>query len=345
MTKVPSFSELVLANRLRWKNDSGDGRSPESKMMPHISKEMLAEQAVRGCLLILLVGVLLSFFTVPSRAQVAPSRGWTLLEAGLGEKSGGQRSAAVRVLGLIPDDPHASELAEKALLDRNPSVRAAAATALGQMHASGADASLKQALNDKNLAVVMAAAHALRLLNDPACYDAYYEIYTGERRNDSGMIAQEMKVLHDPKQLAQMGFNEGIGYIPFAGIPWEAWQTIMKDRKSGAAAKAALLSALATDPDARTNKVLLATSQNRNWVLRVAALEGITKRGDTTLLPGIEPRLSDSKREVRLAAAAAVIHLNDVDKTQIAGTKIPQAPSPTNAKEPHPTNAALLPSE
>jgi len=54
LSKVSSFSELVLANRLRWKNNSGDGRRPESKMMPNISREMLAEQAVRACLLIFL---------------------------------------------------------------------------------------------------------------------------------------------------------------------------------------------------------------------------------------------------------------------------------------------------
>jgi hypothetical protein len=29
-----------------------------------------------------------------------------------------------------------------------------------------------------------------------------------------------MQILHDPKQLAQMAFNEGIGYVPFSGIPY-----------------------------------------------------------------------------------------------------------------------------
>lgn len=73
--------------------------------------------------------------------------------------------AAVRVRGFIPNDPHAVELAGKSLQDKNSTVRAAAAaTALGLMHASAADTGLKQALKDKNLAVVMAAAHALSLL-------------------------------------------------------------------------------------------------------------------------------------------------------------------------------------
>lgn len=300
--------------------------------MPRTLKETLLIQAAGRTIFILVL------LTAACCAQTVANPGWSVLEAGLAQKSAGQRLLAVRVLGLISDDPHAAQLAETALKNKNSSIRAAAATALGQMHASGADASLKEALNDKNLSVVMAAAHALRLLNDPRCYDVYYEVYTGERKNNSGMIAQEMQILHNPKQLAQMGFNEGIGYVPFAGIPWEALQTIMKDRKSGTAAKAALISALATDPEARTGRLLLTTSQNKNWVLRVAALEAIAKRGDSTLAAGLEPRLSDSRREVRLAAAATVIHLDDLAKAQsAAGTKIAQAAHSASVTETQPT--------
>jgi HEAT repeat protein len=308
-------------------------------VLPHNSKKMLTVRAVTHSLLLLVTTTIL--VTVECFAQTTPSQGWPLLEAGLGQKGPGQRLAAVRVLGLIPDDPQAAELAENVLKDTNSAVRAAAATALGQMHVSGVSATLKQAFNDKNVSVVMAAAHALRSLNDPVCYDVYYEVYTGDRKNDTGMIAQEMKVLHDPKQLAEIGFNEGIGYIPFAGIGWEAWQTIMKDKKDGAAARAALISVLATDPDPRTGKLLLTASQNRNWVLRVAALEAIAKRGDPSLLSGVEPRLCDSKREVRFAAAAAVIRLGDAAKAQGAGdTKIAQIALPASAGEPQAPNAA-----
>jgi len=304
--------------------------------MPHSSRKMLTMRAGICAVLLLLLNVL----TIPCCAQTTASPGWPVIEAGLGQKASGQRLAAVRVLGLIPDDPHAAELAEKALKDTSSSVRAAAATALGQMHASGADSSLKQALNDKNLSVVMAAAHALRLLNDPACYEAYYAVFTGERKNDSGMIAQEMKVLHDPKQVAMMGFNEGIGYVPFVGMGWEALQTIMKDRKDGAAAKVALISALATDPDARTGELLLTASGNPNWALRMAALEALAKRGDPTLLPRIEPRLSDPKHEVRYAAAATVVHLSDLARAQ-EETKTAQKALSAKADEPLATNAMM----
>jgi HEAT repeat protein len=307
--------------------------------MPDTSKT-LATTTVSIKILILIV------LSAASCCALTPTNsGWTILEAGVGEKNTGKRLAAIRVLGLITDDPHAADLAEKALKDKDSAVRAAAATALGLMHASGADVSLKLALNDKNLSVVMAAAHALHLLNDPACYEVYYAVYTGERKNNTGMVAQEMQILHDPKQLAMMGFDEGIGYVPFAGIPWEAFQTIMKDRKSGTAAKAALIASLAPDPDAHTGRLLVNVSHNKNWVLRVAALDAIAKRGDPALLPSIEDLLSDSKREVRYTAAATVVRLNDIAEakaaaaTKVVQTVLPATPKEANATQPASTRA------
>jgi HEAT repeat protein len=89
-------------------------------------------------------------------------------------------------------------------------------------------------------------------------------------------------------------------------------QAIMKDRKSGAAAKAALVAALATDPDQRTTRVLVKVAADKNWVLRMAALEALSVRGDASVLPQIEPGLNDTRHEVQEIAAATVIHLSDV---------------------------------
>lgn len=292
----------------------------QSHILNRTRTTLLAGQLVALLILILLA--------LNCGAQVRTAAAWPILDAGLRQKNSGERLAAVRVLALIPDDPQAVELAENALKDPSAPVRAAAATALGQMHAAAADPDLRLALKDKDLSVVMAAAHALRLLNDSACYEAYYAILTGEHKNDSGMIAQEMKVLHDPKQIAEMGLSEGIGYVPFASIPWEALQTIMKDRKDGAAAKAALISALTTDPNVRTNNLLVAASQNGNWVLRIAALEAIARRGDASLGSSIEKRLQDPRREVRYTAAAALIHLSDLANVR-TNTKTPSAVSLT----------------
>jgi hypothetical protein len=53
-----------------------------------------------------------------------------MLRTGTNQKTTGKRTQAVRALRLLPCNPEATEMAETALLDRKPEVRAAAATAL-----------------------------------------------------------------------------------------------------------------------------------------------------------------------------------------------------------------------
>ena len=57
-------------------------------------------------------------------------------------------------------------MAESALTDQSPAVRAAAARALGPMGAVSSVPKLKAVLNDKEPAVVLAAARSLFLLGD-----------------------------------------------------------------------------------------------------------------------------------------------------------------------------------
>ena len=260
-------------------------------------------------------------FTIGSYAEAPDETAWKILESGVQQHKTGERITAVRVLSLVTLNPHAIQLAESALGDPSPDVRVAAATALGQMESSASVPKLKGALNDKDLHVVMAAAHALSQLKDPACYEVYYAILTGQRRDNEGLIAGQMEVLHDPKQLAEMGFNEGIGYVPFAGIPWDALEAILKNRKNSAAAKAGVIAALASDPDARTADALVAATQNENWVIRVAALEAIAKRGDPALMPKIQKSLDDSRDEVKYTGAAVIVHLGTLSKTHNSGVQ------------------------
>jgi HEAT repeat protein len=248
--------------------------------------------------------------------QSMQEKAWTLLEAAARQPKTERRATAVRVLGLLPDNDRATQLANDALRDPKPEVRVAAATALGKMRAASSIAQLKKALSDKEFSVVLAAAHALRELKDPACYEVYYAIVTGQRKSSEGFFEQETEIFHDPKELAKMGFEQGIGYVPYAGIGWDAVRTIMKDRSEGSPVKAAAASSLASDPDPRTAAALVNATHDRNWVIRVAALQAIAERGDPTLAGKIEPSLNDSKREVKYTAAATILRLGaDADKT------------------------------
>ena len=83
--------------------------------------------------------------------------------------------------------------------------------------------------------------------------------------------------------MAEMGFEEGIGFIPFAGIGYEVFKTVTKNDFSP---------------------------------LRAAVLEAIALRGAPELLPKISPALEDDKDVVRFTAAACVARLSGLPGNQ-----------------------------
>lgn len=244
-------------------------------------------------------------------------KAWDLLQNAAMSKRTLVRTDGVRALGLLRDNARARELAEDSLKDSKPEVRTAAATALGQMHATESIAKLQHALSDPKIPVVMAAAHALReLKDDNSAYEVYYDLLTGERKSSDGLIAQQMETLKNPKELAKIGVSEGIGYIPFAGIGWDAWRTLHKKDPNPVRAVAA--SYLAHDPDPASARALVKATNDRNWIVRAAAIEAIAQRGDPSLMPKVELKFSDRNPKVRYSAAAAVIRLTAIEQNKNA---------------------------
>ncbi|HEX4783355.1 MAG TPA: HEAT repeat domain-containing protein [Candidatus Sulfotelmatobacter sp.] len=244
-------------------------------------------------------------------------KAWDMLLMAAFSKITIERTNGIRALGLLRDNPRARELAENALKDPKPEVRTAAATALGQMHAMESIPKLEKALSDTKVPVVMAAAQALRQLQDEgSAYAVYYELLTGGRKSNDGLIAQQMETLKNPRELAKIGFSEGIGYIPFAGIGWDAYRTIHKKDPNPVRAVAATL--LAHDPDPSTAKALVNATRDKNWIVRAAAVEAIAQRGDPSLLPKVQLRFADRNPKVRYSSAAAVIRLSGVERIKTA---------------------------
>lgn len=241
-------------------------------------------------------------------SQTPQEKPWEILQAGLSEHKTGKRAAAVGALGLLQGDPRAIESAEKALRDKKPAVRAAAATSLGQMGAQSSVPLLKQALADKQNQVFFAAADSLLSMGDPAGYDVYYEILTGERKSGQGLIAAKKKLLTDPRALVLIGIGVGISYAPYAGYGWMVWQELSKDYATPVRVNA--LRKLANDPDSRIGEALVKAASDKHWTVRVAALSAIARHGDPSLICSITPHMSDKKAPVRYTAAAAVLRLS-----------------------------------
>jgi HEAT repeats len=244
-------------------------------------------------------------------------KAWDILQMAAVSKKAEERTNGVRALGLLTDITRARQMAESALADPNPEVRAAAATALGQMHARQAIPKLEDALSDKKIKVVMAAAHSLRELKDskPA-YSVYYDLLVGERKSGDGLIEQQLDTLRNPKELAKIGISEGVGYVPFAGIGWDAYRTMHKKDPNPVRAVAATY--LAHDPDPASAKALVKATNDKDWIVRAAAIEAIAQRGDPKLLPQVEEKFTDKHPKVRYSAAAAVIRLSAVEQTKTA---------------------------
>jgi len=296
---------------------TGRTTSPQGKLVGSLLKG-----AAYAALLALIAGA-----GVASAAETPAQQARKMLRSGVSQKNTGKRVQAVRALRLLPGDSEAAEMAETALRDRKPEVRTAAATALGLMGAKEAIPSLKNALSDKKPSVVLAAAHSLQTLNDPTGYQVYYELVTGERKASESLIAEQMETLENKKKMAELAFEEGIGFVPFADMGYSAFKTIRKHDASPVRASAAR--ALIKDSDPRVGGALVKATSDKNWIVRASALLAIAKREDPSLLTAIIPAMSDKNQVVRFTAAAAVIRLTTVavrnkdmqDASQLLGSK------------------------
>ncbi len=232
--------------------------------------------------------------TIFSLAQTPQENAWSALNSGLENKSWEKRAKAVAVLGKLSEDEKAEEAAIAALQDQREEVRGAACQALGEIGAKSAIPNLIEMKDDKEPAVILAASRALITLGDDRGYNAFYAVLTGETKTGTSLTDQQKKILKDPKKLAGMGFDVGVGFIPFGGLAMGAYKTLSKDDTSPVLAAAALV--LAKDPDPKSGKALAdAATMQKKWLVRAAAFDAIARRGDPSLLPTAVDGLQDPR--------------------------------------------------
>jgi HEAT repeat protein len=251
----------------------------------------------------------------PATPKTPRENAWGILREALQDDNADKRAKAVRALGLLPRNAEAEKAAIAALKDDKTSVRLAAAAALGSIHDAKATSELEKVLDDSEPVVVLAVANSLLLLHDDAGYDIYYDVLTGERHANKGLIKGQLDSLKDKKKMAELGFEEGIGFIPYAGIGYEIFKTVTKDDSSPVRAAAA--KKLARDPNPDSGKALMTATTDKNWTVRAAALEAIAERGDRSLVPKITAALDDDKDLVRFMAAACIAHLSDLSLKKV----------------------------
>jgi len=265
-----------------------------------------AAAAVAACLL----------FTATASAQTQTPQqlAWSILQAGATNSNSQQRVTAITALAVITADPKAVTMAEQALQDQNSDVRAAGATTLGTLKATSAIPALQQALKDTDPTVIISAAKALVEMNNEDGYNTYYAVATGQLKGGQGLVGSEQKqlstLMHNPKDLAETAFEQGIGFVPFGGLGFGAFKAIHDSGQNAIVVKATAYKMLASDPDPRSGKALVAATADQEWVIRAAAYDALAKRGDKSVLPEISNGLTDQQQQVKYAAAATVAQLS-----------------------------------
>ena len=116
-----------------------------------------------------------------------------------------------------------------------------------------------------------------------------------------------------------MAFEQGIGFVPYGGIGLQAYKTIHESESKEPIVKAMSIKILAKDPDPRTGSALVAATTDKSSLVWAAAFDTLARRGFGTVA-GHPGGNNDEKDVVKLAAAAAVIHLATV-KNARAGTR------------------------
>lgn len=253
-----------------------------------------------------------------TQTQTPEQLAWSILQSGVADKSSQERVSAVTALALITATSKAATMAEQALQDPQYTVRAAAATTLGTMKAVTAIPALQQALKDTDPSVLMAAAKSLVEMNNEDGYDAYYAVAAGQQKGGTGLVASEQKelnqLLHNPKDLAETAFQQGIGFVPFGGLGFGAFKAIHDSGANATLVKATAIKMLAKDPDPRSGKAIVAATSDQQWVIRAAAYDALARRGERSLLPDIGLGLTDQQEVVKLTAAAAIAQLSSLPK-------------------------------
>jgi HEAT repeat protein len=212
------------------------------------------------CLVLACAGSASSFAQESSDIHSPRHKAWDLLVMAILSKRASERTNGVRALGLLRDSKDARDLAESKLKDSSPDVRKAAATALGQMHATQSIPKLEEALADSKI-------------------------------------------------------PEGIGYIPFAGIGWDAYRTMnKKNPNKRERRRQGCWRTIRTRPPAKR----WLKPQRTKTGLCGLLVEAIAQRGDPSLLPHVVDKFRDKNPNVRYGAAAAVIRLSEIEQSKSA---------------------------
>jgi HEAT repeat protein len=111
----------------------------------------------------------------------------------------------------------------------------------------------------------------------------------------------------------QLGFEEGVGFVPYGGMGYEAYRQIRGHDRSPVRAVAAR--SLARDPDPVSEDALIQVAlSDKSEPVRLAALDALAERDDRRPIERLVKNLSETRLAVRYRTAAVILHLSQTGK-------------------------------
>ena len=251
-----------------------------------------------------------------------PATPWQILTSGATDNNAKRRAEAIAALGTMAPTPHVLHLIEKALDDRDSSIRQVAAINLGQMHARRSIPKLRKALEDPAPEVSFAAAKALWNMGDRSGREIFIRILSGEKSSSPGLIKGEVaarkKDFEDKRKLAIIGATEAASSLfgP-AGLGIKIVEEVTRDRSSSARAMSAIL--LGRDTSLDDLRELQDALSDKNWIVRAAAAQALGASRHRDQIQYLRPLLDDEKPAVRFMAAASILRLSSKEKAASHG--------------------------
>lgn len=231
-------------------------------------------------------------------------------------------ATVILAAGLAPaatSNQTAIETIERALQSKNAETRKDAVEAMGFAGARFSS-ELRRALGDKAPEVRFAAAKALYEMNDPAGEQALLDVLNGDSKTTSSFMAAQkreaMHTLQSPKSLATTTVKVSAAFspVPGSGLMVSTAMKGMKNRGASDRAQTALLLSKVNSPE--VIEALERSLGDKDPSVRAASIQAIALSGNGSLAKDAEGMMNDKNRTVRLHAAAAYLRLSSIESSE-----------------------------
>jgi hypothetical protein len=241
------------------------------------------------------------------------SEAWQTITTALNDpKHADVRTQALAALGTLGNNARGEKLILSAMKDPDFDVRTAAILAAGQTKDRNLTTPIRQMLNDNEPQVAFTAATTLWKMNDHSGEDILVAVVEGDRKGTATLKDSTKhtisKDLHSPSTLARIAALQGASLLlgPF-GFGVGAYEYMHKNGVD--TSRVTAVEQISEEKIAPIRSTLIEALNDKDPAVRAAAAKALgTSYHDKEISDALLPVFDDSKRPVRLTAAAAYIN-------------------------------------